>query len=77
MISDKPFIERYEELKDTLKIVKPYEPDVFQCADPDNYTELGLPKGTFAIFFPNDAHKPCRDYGKKGDVVKVVVKVKI
>ncbi|MCF7957118.1 MAG: YhcH/YjgK/YiaL family protein [Phycisphaerae bacterium] len=62
---------------DTLEIVKPYEPDIVQCSDPDHYTELKLPKGTFAIFFPNDAHKPGCHYHQKGDVIKVVVKVKI
>jgi len=62
---------------DTLEVVEPYKPDVYKCSDPDYFTELRLPKGTFAVFFPNDAHKPCYDYREKGPVFKVVVKVKI
>jgi biofilm protein TabA len=62
---------------DELEVVEPYKPDVFKCADPDIFTEVKLPSGTFAIFFPNDAHKPCYDYNGKSNVHKVVVKVKI
>lgn len=62
---------------DTLEILEPYKPDVFKCKDPDHFTELRLPKGNFAIFFPNDAHKPGCDYREKGPVLKVVVKVKV
>ncbi len=63
---------------DELEIVEPYKPDVFKCADPDVFTEVKLAKGMFAIFYPDDAHKPCYDYhAGKSNVHKVVVKVKI
>ena len=62
---------------DELEIVEPYKPDVFKCADPDVFTEVKLAAGTFAIFYPNDAHKPCYDYKGKSNVLKAVVKVKI
>ena len=62
---------------DDLEVVQPYKPDVYKCADPEVFTEVKLPAGTFAIFFPNDAHKPCYDYKGKADVHKVVVKVKV
>ena len=62
---------------DTLEVTEPYTPDVCFYRDPDVYTELRLSKGMFAIFYPNDAHKPCYDYQEKGLCLKVVVKVKI
>lgn len=65
-------------LTETLKVVQPYKPDVFKCADPDVFTEVKLAKGMFAILYPDDAHKPCYDYhAGKSNVHKVVVKVKI
>jgi len=65
-------------LTETLEVVQPYKPDVMKCADPDIFTEVKLAKGMFAIFYPDDAHKPCYDYrGGKSNVHKVVVKVKI
>jgi len=65
-------------LTETLEVVQPYKPDVFKCADPPVFTEVKLAKGMFAIFYPDDAHKPCYDYRDgKSNVHKVVVKVKI
>jgi len=62
---------------DELEVTEPYKPDVMKCADPDVFTEVKLAKGMFAIFYPNDAHKPCYDYTGKTNVLKAVVKVKI
>ena len=58
--------------------VQPYKPDVAKYADPPVFTEVRLAKGMFAILYPDDAHKPCYDYGpEKSNVHKLVVKVKI
>ena len=65
-------------LTETLEVVQPYKPDVAEYADPDIFTEVKLAKGTFAIFYPDDAHKPCYDYRDgKSNVLKVVVKLRI
>lgn len=62
---------------DTMEIVKPYKPDVCKGNDPAIYTKLNMPEGTFAIFYPEDAHKPGCVYKSKEEVTKIVVKVKI
>lgn len=36
-----------------------------------------LRSGTFAVFFPEDAHMPCIEAGEKNGVTKIVFKVKI
>jgi len=65
-------------ITETLQVVEPYKPDVMKYADPDIFTEVKLAKGMFAIFYPDDAHKPCYDYRNgKSNVHKVVVKVKV
>jgi YhcH/YjgK/YiaL family protein len=62
----------------TLEVVQPYKPDVMKCSDPAVFTEVKLTSGMFAIFFPDDAHKPCYDYGPdKSNVHKLVVKIKV
>ena len=64
-------------LTETLEVVQPYKPDVMKCADPDIFTEVKLAKGMFAIFYPDDAHKPCYDFhAGKSNVHKLVVKIK-
>ena len=65
-------------LTETLgEAVQPYKPDVAKYADPKIFTEVKLAKGMFAIFFPDDAHKPCYDYRDgKSNVHKLVVKVR-
>ena len=42
------------------------------AADP-----IRLPQGHFAIFFPHDAHMPCRTTGAATHVRKVVIKVAV
>jgi YhcH/YjgK/YiaL family protein len=66
-------------LTETLQdVVQPYKPDVTKYADPQIFTEVKLAKGMFAIFYPDDAHKPCYDYRDgKSNVHKLVVKVKV
>ena len=65
-------------LTETLTdVVQPYKPDVVKYADPPMFTEVKLAKGMFAIFYPDDAHKPCYDYHDgKSNVHKLVVKVR-
>jgi YhcH/YjgK/YiaL family protein len=38
---------------------------------------LPCPEGTFAVFFPDDLHKPCCALGESCPVVKIVVKVRL
>lgn len=40
-------------------------------------SELRLEPGSFAIFFPEDAHRPCIADGMSMNVSKIVVKVKV
>ncbi len=63
---------------DNLEIVEPYN-EQNDCAfykAPEKITTLFLTPGSFAIFFPHDAHMPCRQLNTPTDVLKVVVKVK-
>jgi biofilm protein TabA len=62
---------------DSIDIVEPYTYDIYKGTEPLVFTELVLNKGTFAIFYPGDAHKPSCDYREKGQIIKIVVKVKI
>jgi biofilm protein TabA len=61
-----------------LAIIEPYndKTDVAFYKAPENFTTLLLTPGSFAIFFPHDAHLPCRQLNTPEDVLKVVVKVK-
>ncbi len=55
----------YDEVKDILFVSN------------DNFTPVRLKGGQFAIFFPNDAHRPCVTDGLVAKVKKVVFKIKI
>lgn len=46
-------------------------------ADPAASIPLPLGAGTFSIFFPQDAHKPCCVDGERCAVRKVVIKVRV
>ncbi len=61
-----------------LKVADPYveEKDIEFLYLGKNLTYLTVPQGSFAIFWPGDAHMPGRQNGKPEDVVKVVFKVK-
>ena len=43
----------------------------------DDVTQLKLKAGMFCVFYPEDAHAPCRYVGSSCDVTKIVVKVKV
>lgn len=45
--------------------------------DGQGRTNVGLSDGYFAVFFPDDAHKPGCDWEKTHAVRKIVVKIKI
>ena len=51
------------------------EKDVLFFKDAESPADMPLRRGTFAILFPQDAHRPnCRD-GEASDALKVVVKI--
>ena len=49
--------------------------DTFLSADPLTGTGLSLHKGFFAVFFPQDAHRPCMGAVKAGGYRKIVYKI--
>jgi len=61
----------------TLKAKIPYNPekDIAYYAQPQPYTPLAMPAGTFAVFYPEDAHMPCCRLDSDAQVRKIVVKV--
>jgi YhcH/YjgK/YiaL family protein len=62
----------------TLQIVEPYNPEQDFTKLEGTGAILRFHAGTFAIFFPHDAHKPCMaPGGVAGPVKKIVVKVAV
>jgi biofilm protein TabA len=61
-----------------LQVDTPYRAgeDIELYADPAASSSLLLRPGEFAIFFPEDAHKPGCMAGSRAEVTKVVVKVR-
>jgi len=64
---------------ETLEIQenKLLEKDAVFYKNVSNYTKLTLNSGDYAIFFPEDACKPCCEVLKPSKVKKIVVKVKV
>ena len=64
---------------DQTKSVTPYNPEkdveFFNCQG--LRTVMQAKTGDFAIFYPNDIHKPGIRYGQNGQVRKIVVKVRL
>ncbi len=62
-----------------LEVETPYDDaaDVLFFRDPAASSSLLLGAGAFAIFFPDDAHKPGCMAGGREPVTKVVVKVEL
>ena len=60
-----------------LKVEVPYDPqkDIEFYAQPERYTPIAMPAGTFAVFYPEDAHMPCCRLDSDARVRKIVVKV--
>jgi biofilm protein TabA len=53
------------------------EKDVAKWRLTPDFTPLQIGAGQFAIFWPDDAHSPCLEWGKATQVFKVVVKVAV
>jgi len=64
---------------DTLKVETPYDPekDVAFYAQPARYTPVAVPAGSFAVFYPEDAHMPCCRLDSDDTIRKLVVKVEL
>lgn len=62
---------------DSLVVVTPYvrEKDCLHYRDSDQATDLIMSPGSFAIFFPNDGHKPGCSVEAPVRIKKVVIKV--
>jgi len=66
--------------RSSLVVTEPYDPtrDIAFYADPAQATPLFCTPGSFAIYFPTDAHKPCCMSGFSPVAVKkVVIKIKV
>lgn len=61
----------------TLPVKTPYDEkrDILFYADSENETDLHLLPGNFAIFFPEDVHRPNCQYENSQKIRKVVVKI--
>ena len=60
----------------SLKVIEPYDATKEMMKLAGNGSVLNFTAGTFAIFFPHDAHKPCMAAGGMvSPVRKIVVKV--
>lgn len=51
--------------------------DVVFYASVDGESELVMEAGNWAVFYPNDIHRPCCLIGSSGKVRKVVVKIRL
>ena len=53
--------------------------DVLFYKENDQVHELMLPMtdGCYAVFFPEDVHRPCCQMGEAEDVKKIVLKIKV
>jgi len=62
---------------DSLTVTKPYDESGDAALYKGDGQFLSLRSGWFAIFFPEDAHMPCRSLSTPSSVRKIVVKVKL
>lgn len=53
------------------------EKDISFYDEVENWTKLKVQVGNFAIFFPEDGHKPCCISTEPESIVKAVIKVKV
>lgn len=62
-----------------LEISKTYDDqnDIVFFKDKGMGSKIHMKKGCFAIFFPQDAHKPCMKIKQEENVQKIVIKVKV
>ncbi len=63
---------------DNIKVTKPYcESEDVLLGVAENYNEVVMNKGTFAILFPEEAHMPGVTHIKACDVKKIVLKIPV
>lgn len=63
---------------DTLAVTEPYDPETDNMFYGDApATELRLSPGYFAVFFPEDGHKPRCMWGEREPIGKIVMKVRV
>lgn len=60
-----------------LQIVTEFDPKIDAGFYEGTSSLVTLRKGMFAVFFPGDAHMPCRHTGKSASVKKIVIKVAV
>ena len=60
-----------------LNIKEAYDTNKDICfyEDAKNHDILNMVEDTFAVLYPDDAHKPCIDLNGRHNVVKIVIKV--
>lgn len=60
-----------------LRVTRPYDEaaDCLRLEGPGQ--RLVLRPGLFAVFWPQDAHRPCLAAGRSAQVLKVVIKVRV
>lgn len=75
MLSGREIIE-WANIADAADIVYNEEKDVLRCFVPEG-TDCKLSKGCFAVFYPEDLHKPSCIWDEKNIVGKIVVKVAV
>ncbi|MBQ4160790.1 MAG: YhcH/YjgK/YiaL family protein [Clostridia bacterium] len=75
IVSGNEFMECAE--IDTCTSTKPYAPDCELFKANGNTAKLECGANTFAIFFPNDIHKPSKILNPNEVVKKIVVKVAV
>jgi YhcH/YjgK/YiaL family protein len=70
---------QYALVKELTKVTMPYDAkkDAALYADPARATDLVLRTGMFAIFWPEDGHKPGCALAAPAKVQKVVLKVRL
>ena len=67
----------YADLSDATTTIE-YNPNKdAEFLSAEKFSSLYLKDGYFAIFFPEDAHRPSLTYKEKTDVIKAVFKIKV
>lgn len=64
---------------DTMEVLNPYNPekDVMHLVSKPGCCKMLITAGGYAVFYPQDAHKPCIRVGEPVTVKKIVGKVRV
>ena len=64
---------------DTMEVLNPYNPekDVMHLVSKEGCCKMLITAGGYAVFYPQDAHKPCIRVGEPVTVKKIVGKVRV